>query len=69
MGNGDVDLARFPIEVDLGDLPDTTPQIGLSTPLFPTTEYDIVNATIIPFTGTGGKSKGVVVVSGRRTVA
>jgi len=66
MGIGDADHARFPIELDIDVIPDTVPQVGLANSLFPDIDYDNLHANIIPITGTGGKSKGVVIISGRR---
>ncbi len=66
---GDLFFARFPIELDLDAPADTIHQfVPGGFPLFPTTLFDSMAAKILPITGTGGKSKAVVVVVGRSLV-
>jgi len=65
MTDGDLSFVRFPITLDLDAPADTVAQVGISTPLFLTTEFDSIQAKILPITGGSGKSKGVVFVIGR----
>ncbi len=65
MVNGELFYARFPIELDLDAPDDTVAQVGIVTPLFPSGDFDSIMVKVVPITGTGGKSKGVVVVLGR----
>lgn len=65
MAVGDLSFARFPITLDLDAPADTVPQTGTPVGLFLPSLFDIVMPEILPMTGTGGKSKGVVIVFGR----
>jgi len=65
--SGDLDFARFPIELDINAPADTVVQVGIVNTLFPSGTFDLVIAKILPITGTGGKSKGAVFVFARET--
>ena len=61
----DLGFARFPIELDLDAPADTVAQVGIANPLFPSTVDATMLAKVLPITGTGGKSKAVVLVFSR----
>ena len=66
MADGDVFMGRFPITVDIDGPQDTTPQVGLVTPaLFTDTQFPVLDAIILPVTGGNGKTRIVVLVTGR----
>ena len=65
MAIGDIGIARFPIELDLDAPADTVVQAGVDA-LFTFAGFDNITAKILPITGTGGKSKAVVVITGRQ---
>jgi len=68
MALGDLDYARFPIELDIDAAADTVPQVGISNPLLPSTNFDSIRAEILPITGGSGKSKAVLFIIGRQIV-
>jgi len=68
MTDGDLFFSRFPITLDVDAPVDSVPQIGTTNALFAPAAFDIILPEILPITGTGGKSKGVVVVIARTTV-
>lgn len=62
---GDLEYVRFPITLDIDAPADSIPQSGVPFSAFPDTDFDIVIPEILPITGTGGNSKGVVIVVAR----
>lgn len=62
---GNLAFTRFPITLDLDAPADVTPQVGVGFTAFPSGTFDIIMPEVLPITGTGGKSKGAVVVFGR----
>ena len=65
MANGDLHYARFPVTLDVDAPADVSAQVGIANPLFLTTGFDVTLPEIIPITGGSGKSKAVVIVTGR----
>jgi len=64
MVNGNIETIRVPMTIDYLAAADTALQFGPPI-VFPTTEFDVVESSVISVTGNGTRRKVVLIYVGR----